>query len=212
MRRLGACALALMLAAAGFREGRVLAGPAPQPNPIESVGGSPVGTEDSPAGAVAAADEYVAVGYATVENAPARDLRLIKTVYAPATRASAIRGAATVRAENPAAMRLWTHGGRNISLIGARRLDSFTGSTAQVTTWNADVFWGPGRPPKQSWFLTQTRLRFNQHRWLVTSTTTLPTAGPVPAMTPQSGDAATTAASFAADLDGFAAPSYGAAR
>jgi hypothetical protein len=161
---------------------------------------------------LAAADEYVAVSYATVERAPAQDARLIDTVYAPSIRSVAMRGAAAVRAQNPDAMRLWAHGGQNISLVGARRLDFYTPGAAVITTWNADVFWGPGRPPKQSWVLTTTRLAWRRGRWLVTSTATLPSAGPVPALTPQSNGAATTAAAFDADLDGFTAPSYGAAR
>lgn len=208
---LAACVTALTLAAVAFRAGRVLAGPATAGNPIENMSGVPVGVEDSPAGAVVAADEYVAVSYATVERDPGQDTRLIDTVYVPAIRASAIRGAAAVRAQNPDAMRLWAHGGRDISLIGARRLDFYTGNAAQVTTWNADVFWGPGRAPKQSWVLTRTRLRWSDGRWLVTSTTTLPTDGPVPAATPQSSSAPTTASAFTTDLGGFTSPGYGAA-
>ncbi len=89
-------------------------------------------------------------------------------------------------------------------------LDYYRGDVAQVTTWNADVFWGRGRPPKQAWVLTQTALRWDAGRWEVTATATLPTAGPVPALTPQASPANDSADAFATDLAGFSAPGYGA--
>lgn len=176
------------------------------------MGGVPVGVDHSPAGALAAADSYVAVAYDSVERDPARDARLIGTVYAPSIRASAISGAAAVRRQNPAGMSLWAHGGHNLSLIGARRLDYYRGNFAQATTWNADVFWGPGRSPKQAWVLTQTSLRWGGGRWQVTATATLPTPGPVPTLTPQATAANDSAGAFAGELDGFSAPGYGGAR
>lgn len=202
----------VLLAAAAFLLGRTLSPARPPGNPVVDIHGIPAGIDHSPAGALAAADSYVAVSYDAVERDPARDARLIGTVYAPAIRSSAIAGAASVRARDPAAMRLWAHGGRNLSLVGARRLDYYHGDDAQVTTWNADVFWGPGRPPKQAWVLTQTSLRWSGDRWLVRQTTTLPTAGPVPAVTPQATAANDTPAAFATGLAGFSAPGYGAAR
>ena len=199
------------LALATFLVGRSLA-PAAQPaDPVITIGGIPVTVDHSPAGALAAADNYVAVSYATVERNPRRDEQLIDTVYAPPIRTSAIAGAAEVRSQNAAAMSLWAHGGHNLSLIGARRLDYYHGDEAQVTTWNADIFWGPGRPPKQAWVLTQSSLRWADGRWLVTTTTTLPTAGPVPAITPQANAANDSERTFDLDLAGFSAPLYGAA-
>ena len=108
-------------------------------------------------------------------------------------------------------MSLWAHGGQNLSVIGARRLDYYAGNDAEVTTWNVDVFWGRRRPPKQAWVLTQTSLRWTGGRWLVTATATLPTPGPVPAITPQATAANDSADAFASDLAGFQPPSYGAA-
>lgn len=202
-------ATAALLAVGGFGLGHALTpGPAPS-DPIEIVGGIPVSTSDSPSGALAAADNAVAIAYGSVERDPARDERLIDISYAPAVRSSALSGAAAVRAQNRSSARFWAHGGENVSLIGARRLDSFDGATAQVSTWSADVFWGPGRPPKQAWFLTQTQLRWSGRQWLVTGTTTLPTPGPVPAVTPQSTASNSTSADFDRELNGFIAPSYG---
>jgi hypothetical protein len=206
---LGAIALGVVLA---FDLGQALA-PAPSPSdPMVQAGGIPVGVDHSPAGALAASDNYVAVSYDTVERDPAKESQLISAVYAPAIKASAIRGAAATRAENPAAMQLWARGGQNLSVIGARRLDYYRGDDAQVTTWDADIFWGPGRAPKQAWVLTQTTLRWSGGRWRVTVTATLPMAGPVPAVTPQADAANDSAAAFRADLAGFSAPSYGAVR
>lgn len=201
----------VLLALATFLVGRSLA-PAVQPaDPVTTIGGIPVAVDHSPAGALAAADNYVAVSYATVERNPRRDEQLIDTVYAQAIRRSAIGGAAAVRSQNATGMSLWAHGGQNLSLIGARRLDYYDRDQAEVTTWNVDVLWGPGRPPKQAWVLTQTSLRWAGGRWLVTTTTTLPTPGPVPAITPQANAANDSQRAFNRDLAGFSAPMYGAA-
>jgi hypothetical protein len=206
-----AAATILLLALAAFLLGRTISPAASSTDPVAERGGIPIGVEHSPAGALAAADNYVAISYDSVERNPALDTLLIQMVYAPAVRASAITGAAAVRAQNPAGMSLWAHGGQNLSVIGARRLDYYHGDGAQVTTWNVDVFWGPGRPPKQAWVLTQTSLRWDGDRWLVAATTTLPTPGPVPAVTPQATATNDSADAFAVDLTGFHAPSYGAA-
>lgn len=206
-----AAATILLLGLAAFLLGRTISPAASSAALVAEMSGIPIGVQHSPMGALAAADNYVAVSYDSVERKPSLDTLLIGTVYAPAIRTSAITGAATVRAQNPAGMSLWAHGGQNLSVIGARRLDYYEGDDAQVTTWNVDVFWGPGRPPKQAWVLTQTSLRWSGGRWLVTATTTLPTPGPVPALTPQATAANDSADAFATNLAGFQAPDYGAA-
>jgi hypothetical protein len=199
----------MLLAVASYLLGHALAPPGPTRNPVAEVRGIPLGVDHSPAGALAAADNYVAASYGAVERDPARDTRLIDAAYAPDIRSGAIAGAEAVRTHSPAAMWLWAHGGQNVSLIGARRLDFYRGDDAQVTTWNADVFWGPGRPPKQAWVLTRTSLRWSGSRWLVAATSTLPTAGPVPAITSQATAANDSAAAFDSSLGGFSAPAYG---
>ena len=201
----------VLLGLAAFLIGRALSPGAAPADPVAEISGIPVGVEHSPEGVLAAADNYVAVSYASVERNPGVDTLLIETVYAPAIRMSAIAGAAAVRAQNPVGMSLWAHGGQNLSVIGARRLDYYEGNDAEVTTWNVDVFWGPGRPPKQAWVLTQTSLLWSGGRWLVTATTTLPTPGPVPAITPQATAANDSSVAFGNDLAGFHAPTYGAA-
>jgi len=201
----------VLLGLAAFLIGRALSPGAAPADPVAEMSGIPVGVEHSPDGVLAAADNYVAVSYASVERNPGVDTLLIETVYAPAIRMSAIAGAAAVRAQNAVGMSLWAHGGQNLSVIGARRLDYYDGNDAEVTTWNVDVFWGPGRPPKQAWVLTQTSLLWSGGRWLVTATTTLPTPGPVPAITPQATAANDSSDAFGNDLAGFHAPTYGAA-
>ena len=201
----------VLLGLAAFLIGRSLPPGAAPADPVAEMSGIPVGVEHSPDGVLAAADNYVAVSYASVERNPGVDTLLIETVYAPAIRMSAIAGAAAVRAQNAVGMSLWAHGGQNLSVIGARRLDYYDGNDAEVTTWNVDVFWGPGRPPKQAWVLTQTSLLWSGGRWLVTATTTLPTPGPVPAITPQATAANDSSDAFGDDLAGFHAPTYGAA-
>ena len=201
----------VLLGLAAFLIGRALSPGAAPADPVAEISGIPVGVEHSPEGVLAAADNYVAVSYASVERSPGVDTLLIETVYAPAIRMSAIAGAAAVRAQNPVGMSLWAHGGQNLSVIGARRLDYYDGNDAEVTTWNVDVLWGPGRPPKQAWVLTQTSLLWSGGRWLVTATTTLPTPGPVPAITPQATAANDSSDAFGDDLAGFHAPTYGAA-
>ena len=80
-----------------------------------------------------------------------------------------------------------------------------------MTAWNADIFWGPGRVPKQGWVLTQISLRWSDARWLVTGTSTLPTPGPVPAVTPQASARNDSITAFDRALRGFTVPTYGAA-
>jgi hypothetical protein len=200
---------AALLAIAGFGLGELTTSGRPLSDPIRTVAGIPISTADSPAGALAAADNTVAIGYGSVEQAPGRDAQLITTTYTPAIRASALSGAAEVRAQNPGSGRFWAHGGRNVSLIGGRRLDSYNRAEAQVTTWSADVFWGPDRSPKQAWFLTRTALRWSGDRWLVTGTETSPTPGPVPALTPQAARSNDDRAAFDTGLRGFVQPIYG---
>lgn len=200
---------AALFATAAVGLGRALA-PTPLPSdPILAIRTIPVSTENSPAGALAAADNAVAIAYNSVEGDPSRDVALIAAVYAPSIRTSALGGAAAVRAQNAASAGLWARGGHNLSLIGARRLDYYDATRAEVSTWSANIYWGPGRSPKQSWALTQTQLVWSGERWLVTGTTTLPTGGPVPALTPQATSRNDNAASFDASLRGFTAPVYG---
>ena len=61
---------------------------APARDPIEEVRGVPVGVEDTPAGAVAAAEDYLATEQATVERDPARFGALVSADYLARLRAA----------------------------------------------------------------------------------------------------------------------------
>ena len=201
----------VLLAGLSFALGRLAAPATPPANPITAIDGIPVGVEHTPAGALAAADNYVATEQESVEQNPARETQLIEIVDAPSYRSADLKSAAAVRGSDPAGMALWARGGHSLAVVGARRLDYYHGDTAQVTSWVADVFWGPGRPPKQGWVLAQTSLRWLSDHWAVTNNVTLPTPGPVPASTPQANQANSSLSTFEGPLAGYSTPTYGAA-
>lgn len=205
--------LVVGLATGAFALGRSAAGHPPPADSIANVGGIPVGIEHTPAGAVAAADNYVMVEQASVEQDPARETRLIDTVDAPSYRPGDLQSAAAVRAANPTGMAFAARGGHDLPLIGASRLDYYSGDVAEVTIWHAGIFWGAGQPrtPSQSWEMDQTSLRWGGRQWFVTSDGTMSAAGPAPASTPQSSPANSTSQAFSSDLAGYTTPSYGAA-
>jgi hypothetical protein len=200
----------VVLAAVAFGVGRALA-PAPAPaNPIVRVAGILVGTERSPAGALAAADAYVAVEQESIEAAPARERQLIAVADAPSYHAADLRSAAAVRAADPSGERFVARGGRALWILGARRLDSYSGSGARVSAWNGDVFWAGGRAhPTQSWGEDLVTLVWQDGRWRVTRDATLSPNGPVVATVPQATAANSSTATFEQTLSGFSSPPYG---
>ena len=86
----------------------------------------PVGVQDTRAGALAAADNYVAIASQTVEQNPVEFAQLVDTVYTPAARSGTLAQAARVRAADVADMRNYAQGGRAVAVIAARRLDRYT--------------------------------------------------------------------------------------
>lgn len=210
-RAVGLVLVAALLAAVGFAVGRLLAPPPTGAGPIAYVDGIPIGIAHSPSGALAAADNYVLVEQESVEQSPLREDKLIATDDAPSYRAEDARSAMAIRTQDRGGMAFLARGGRSFTFIGARRLDYYSGSAAQVTTWRAGVFWGAAEPrtPTQSWGIDQTSLEWSSGRWLVTRNVTLPVPAPVPAVTAQSGHGNTTRAFFDAQLSGFMPPSYG---
>ncbi len=209
-RTVGLLAAAALLVAFGFETGRLLAPPPSPADPISYVHGIPVGVVHSPGGALAAADSYVLVEQESVEQNPPREGRLIAIDDAPSYRAADARSAAEIRSEDRAGMAFLAHGGRSFAFVGARRLDYYGGSAAQVTTWRTQIFWGAGEPrtPTQAWGLDQTSLEWSSGRWLVTRNITLQDSAPAPALTAQSDPSNTAAPLFASQLAGFAPPSY----
>jgi hypothetical protein len=171
------------------------------------VGGVPVGVKDTPAGVLAAADNYLAVASQSIEQDPGEFAELVAEVYAPQERASTLAEAGRIRAEDPQNMGNYRDGGRGLAVIAARRLDSYTPQQATVTSWLGGFVWGPHLTPRQTWNLIDTTLRWQSARWLVVSSETDPTPAPVPSIVYVDGDN-DQAAGFAR-LTGMSAPFYG---
>jgi hypothetical protein len=100
-------------------------------------------------------------------------------------------------------------GGRGIALVAARRLDSYTPSTATVTSWLGGFVWGPRLSPRQTWNLVDTTLRWESGRWLVEVSNTETTPAPVPAIVYV--NAGNDRAGVFGRLAGMTGPFYGAA-
>lgn len=173
------------------------------------VRGVAVGILDTRAGALAAADNYLAAVSQTVEQDPAAFAALVDTVYVERSRAGTLAQAGRVRAADVADMRNYAQGGRGVAVIAARRLDRYTTQRATVTTWLGGFVWGPGLAPRQSWNLVDTTLVWRHGRWLVLSTATERAAAPVPSIVFVNGDNNRTPA-FNTALAGMTAPFYGA--
>jgi hypothetical protein len=174
---------------------------------IELEGGIPIGIEHTPAGALAAADNYLAASSQTLEQDPPAFGGLVARVYAPANREQTLVEAQQLRLSDPVGMNNYGEGGRGLALVAARRLDSYTSSSATVTSWLAGFVWGPHLPPRQSWNLVDTTLAWSSGRWLVVSSQTDPTPAPVPAIVYVEGRN-DSAAAFSR-LAGMSAPFYG---
>jgi hypothetical protein len=175
---------------------------------VVTVDGIPLQTVDARAAAVTAADNALAIASQTVEQNPAAFARLVAVAYAPTARAGTLAQAARLRAGDPAGMANYRVGGRAVALVGARRLDAFSGGRAIVTSWLGGFVWGPRLAPRQSWNLVRTTLAFEHGRWLVLSSSALATPAPVPSIVFVNGDNNQTTA-FNTRLTGMTAPFYG---
>src|SRR5438477_9493568 len=71
---------------------------------IELEGGVPVGVEQTPAGALAAADNYLAASSQTLEQDPSAFGTLVARVYAPANREQTLAEAQQLRLSDPVGM------------------------------------------------------------------------------------------------------------
>ena len=193
--------LGLKLASSGGEQA------APQ-SAVELVEGVPVGVRRTPTGALAAADDYLALAAQTLEQDPAAFTALVARVYTPSVRAPTLEQAQHLREADPANVANYAQGGRGLALVAARRLDSYTPAEATVTSWLAGLVWGPHLPPRQSWDLVDTTLEWSSGRWLVASSRVDPVPAPVPAIVYVRG-ANDRAAAFAR-LSGMSTPFYGA--
>jgi hypothetical protein len=202
--------LAVLALGAGLVIGRASSpGRGTTPTAVVIVHGVAVGVQDTPTGALAAADNYLAAASQTVEQDPAAFAALVEMVYAPAARQSTLAAATRVRDADTADMRDYAQGGRAVAVIAARRLDHYSPRRATVTSWLGGFVWGPGLSPRQSWNLVDTILIWRAGRWLVADTNTESTAAPVPSVVFVDGDNNQSPA-FDSELAGMTAPFYGA--
>lgn len=174
---------------------------------IELRDGVPVGIERSPQGALGAADDYLALSSQTLEQQPSTFDELVAQAYAPAVRSQTLQEAQQLRIADPAGMANYSEGGRGLAVVAARRLDSYTPTSATVTSWLAGFEWGPRLAPRQSFYLVDTTLHWSSGRWLVVSCQTDPAPAPVPAIVYVDGHNDGTAAF--SRLAGMSAPFYG---
>jgi len=181
-----------------------------QPAAIKFVDGVPIGIQNSRAGVLAAADNYVSTATETAIQDPARYEQLVRRAYAADYRTTALRDARKVRDESPELVEAYKNGRQGVAVVAARRLDSFGGDRARVTTWRAGVVWSPRDKPFSQWFLTETRLRWVGERWLVERIDDAQRAAPAPPIRYQDRKALSTA-TFDRELRGMTAPIYGAA-
>jgi hypothetical protein len=174
---------------------------------VKLIGGVPVGVRHTPAGALAAADNYLALASQSIEQDPAVFAELVAQAYAPQARGRTLAEARRVRGGDVQDMSNYREGGRGIAVIAARRLDSYTPDTATVTSWLGGFVWGPHLAPRQTWNLVDTTLRWQAGRWLVLSSNTDTTPAPVPSIVYVEGD--NDRAPAFARLAGMTAPFYG---
>src|ERR1039458_2411729 len=177
------------------------------PSAVEFSHGVPVGVEHTEAGALAAADNYLALASQSIEQDPVLFAALVTQAYVPDVRSRTLAQAQQLRTGDVQNMTNYQQGGRGIAVIAARRLDSYTPALATVTTWLGGFVWGPKLSPRQSWNLVDTTLRWHAGRWLVVSSNTDPTPAPVPSVVYVSGS--NDRAPAFSRLTGMTAPFYG---
>ena len=183
------------------------AGPGSVPGAIELSHGVPVGVEHARAGALAAADNYLALASQSIEQDPAVFAALVAQVYAPEARSRTLAQAQQLRTGDTQNMTNYQRGGHGIAVVAARRLDRYTPQLATVTTWLGGFVWGPSLSPRQTWNLVDTTLRWQAGRWLVVSSNTDPTPAPVPSVVYVNGP--NDQAPAFGRIAGMTAPFYG---
>src|SRR5271166_1970528 len=177
------------------------------PDAIKLSHGVPVGVQDTRAGALAAADNYLALASQSLEQDPAVFAALVAQAYVPAVRDRTLAQAQQLRGADTENMTNYQQGGRGIAVIAARRLDTYTPAEATVTSWLGGFVWGPDLTPRQSWNLVDTTLRWQTGRWLVVCSDTDPRPAPVPSVVYVSG--ANDRSPAFGRLAGMTAPFYG---
>jgi hypothetical protein len=216
---IAALAAALLLIGAAWAAGRASAPNTPNSDPandsssaIRTINGVPVGVQQSRTGALAAADNYVARVTETVVQDPRAYVRLVRSVWVPTAQEAALEEGTRARARSADAIENYAVGGRALALVAARRLDTYDGNRAEVTTWTAGFSWGPRERPGQRWFLTETSLRWDGQRWRVEKMDEAKRPAPAPARVGYDDQVSLKSETFDRELRGMTAPTYGDAR
>lgn len=177
-----------------------------RPNPIRLVDGVPVGVIDTPVGAIAAAENYLA---SEDDALLSRDeiRRVVDTVWAPAERGVELAQPfpAAALAGKPATF----PGLRLAAAVAGAKLESYAPQSAQVLVWHEITVWSASVAPTQRWSLDTVTLVWDGGRWLVASRAAAPDSEtPVPAWTSGTRQDGTSEA-FDTRLAGMSAPYYG---
>ena len=140
---------------------------------------------------------------------PAAYGRLVRAVWVPEGQDGALQEGETSRQRSTAAVENYAAGGRGLAIVAARRLDTYDGTRAEVTTWTAGFNWGPRQRPGQRWFLTETTLRWDGQRWRVERMEEAQRPAPAPARVGYDDAASLKTATFDRELRGMTASTYG---
>lgn len=160
-------------------------------------------------GALAAADNYVAQSSQTVVKDPAAYSRLIRKVWVADGRAQALSEGERARRLAPEAVQNYAEGGQAISVVAARRLESYDGVHATVLTWGGGFVWGPHKKPTQRWFLATVQLAWSGGLWRVQALDELERAAPSPYQVVVGQSGADSSHVFDRALRRMTAPIYG---
>lgn len=207
-RAVVAVLLVLVVLGVGVLVGRATDRTAVVPAAGLVVDGIPVGTVDTPAGALSAADNYVAIASQSVEQDPGLFGHLVHVAYARDIRSQTLNQATALRRTDTVDMGNYADGGRAVAVIAARRLDRYAPGRATVTSWLGGFVWGPRLAPRQSWNLVDTTLVFRGGWWLIASSRAERTPAPVPSIVFVNGHNNRSPV-FDRRLAGMSAPFYG---
>jgi hypothetical protein len=177
-----------------------------RPNPIRLVDGVPVGVIDTPVGAIAAAENYLASeDDALLSSDEIR--RVVGTVWAPGERG--VELAQPFPAAALAGKAATFPGLRLAAAVAGAKLESYAPQSAQVLVWHEITVWSASVAPTQRWSLDTVTLVWDGGRWLVASRAAAPDSEtPVPAWTSGTRQDGTSEA-FDTRLAGMSAPYYG---
>jgi hypothetical protein len=186
---------------AAFAAGRSTLDPRVGLDPVALEHGMPIGVLETPAGALAAADNYMATGISASLD-PGQLRQFADTAIDPAARARFISTSQSLAQGGGPPV-----GARVIADVIAHRLESYRGGTAVVDAWALGSYWDGGVEPTQYSALVKLSLRWDGDGWQLASVTeSLP--GPVPGLV-AGPIAGRSAAVFDRQLSGMLAPYYG---